>query len=213
MTMGRYIQIGAAVGLLLVVTTVAALAQSEGGTSPPGEGVPQITQIPPAAVDAMAILGTARTSTDALPTAIAEPMDAHAQFGINPALSREAMSGYENTVYVLPGDGYVCGALTVADGANMSCQETANVAEGLASPTTVTLPDGDIAIYGIVPDGVENVALDTGENDSVVHEVDDNAYLAVAPAQTVLRAVRYTGPSGHVEFPIYDPAVAFDPEG
>ena len=81
---------------------------------------------------------------------------------------------------------------------------------GDVGATVVTLEGGAIGIYGIVPDGVDEVTVETGMSGSEVVEVTDNAYFAALPEGTPLGTLSYTGPSGVVEFPLHDPAVAFE---
>jgi hypothetical protein len=192
---------------LAAVTAVAATAQEGGDPVPPGDGTPQVAAIEEAAREAASVLATTRTSGDALPVDVAEHFDENADFGMNPDLSRRAIGG-TSSVFVIPANGYVCATLTVGPGADVSCQRTDKLAAGEVGASTVTLDNGGLAIYGIVPDGVDVVAVDAG-TDSTEIDVVDNAYLAVLPGGADLETVSYTGPAGPVEFPIYDPAAVF----
>lgn len=204
----RNIPITALIAVLLAAMAVVAVAQS--GETPPGEGVTQVTTVEAEAEEAMDVLDTARTSSDEMPSAVAESLDGHARFGMNPDLSREAIDTIANDVYVVPAEDHICASLTVGDGANVSCRPTADVAEGDVGASVVTLIGGPIGIYGIVPDGVESVTVHTGVSASEAVEVQDNAYFTALPEGTPLRKLSYTGPSGAVEFPLYDPAAAFE---
>jgi len=204
----RNIPITAAVLVAIAAMAVAAVAQSN--ESSPGDGFTQVTTIEEAAQDAMAVLETTRTSSDALPTEVAASMDENAKFGMNPDLSRESIETLSSSVYIIPADDHVCTSLTVGDGANISCLETSDVAAGEAGPATVTLPAGGIAIYGIVPDGVSSVTVETGTSTSTPVYTEDNAYFTAVPEGTALRTLSYTGPSGVVEFPLHDPALVFE---
>jgi hypothetical protein len=205
----RNTPIAAAAFALIAVTAVAAVAQG-GGEASPSEGAVQVTTIEAEAQEAMAVLDTPRTSSDAMPAEVAESIDEDAQFGIDPDLSRESIATLSNSLYVVPGNDHVCASLTLGDGANISCLETSDVAAGVAGPTTVSLPAGVIGIYGVVPDGVTSVTVETGVSSSSSVAVEDNAYFTALPAGTVLRGLSYTGPSGVVQFPLHDPALAFE---
>jgi hypothetical protein len=196
--------------LLLAVCAVAAVAQEGPGEAPPSNE--PVAAIQPEAADAMEVLDQPRASGDAIPEDVSEPLTNTADFGMNPGLSRRAVANVSHSLYVVPADGYVCATLTVGEGANISCAETETIASGESGPATVSLEGGAIAIYGMLPDGVESVSLQTGESNSAAVEVIDNAYYTVVPAGTALRNVSYTGPSGQVEFPIYDPSLVFDEE-
>jgi hypothetical protein len=196
----------AAVAAVLLVASVAAVADTD-ENNPRGAGVPQITEIEPEARAAMAVLDEPRGEGDALSAYLDERIDAHADFGMNPALSRLSIGNLSSSVYVIPADDHVCAVLTVGDGANLSCPSTEAIATGQAAAATVVLENGDIAVYGLVPDGVDSVAVGTGTSGSTEVEASSNAYYTVVQAGTPLRTVAYSGPSGAVEFPIYDPSL------
>lgn len=193
----------------LAATSVAAIADDDNGARP-GAGTAQVTSIQPAAKQAMALLGRERTAVDTISNDLASNIDARPDFGMNPSLSRLAIGNASSSVYVIPADGHVCAALTVGAGGSSSCSPTERVADGKAGPTTVTLENGGIAIYGVVPNGVERIAVGAGRGESVEVGVTNNAYYTVLPAGTPLHQLGYTGPSGPVAFPIYDPAQAFE---
>lgn len=193
-----------ALGLLVALATVAV---GQGEDSPPGEGVAQVTSVEPEAGEAVSTLEEPRTAGDEMPAEVAEAFDAEADFGMNPDLSQRAIGNTTNSVFLIPADDHVCVSLTVGEGAVIACPATDAVAEGTTGPGTVLLDGGSIAIYGIVPDGVESVTVETGETTSTPVEVIDNAYYEVVSAGTVLRTLSYTGPSGAVEHPLRDPSL------
>ncbi|HEX2160835.1 MAG TPA: hypothetical protein VHF88_03345 [Thermoleophilaceae bacterium] len=172
----------------------------------PGAGMPQATEIDPEAREAMAVLDRPREAADAMSPDLAERIDARADFGMNPGLSRLSIGNATNSVYVIPANGHVCAALTVGEGANLSCRSNETIAGGKAAAATVVLETRDIAIYGIVPDGVESVSVHSGASEPSVVPTEGNAYYTVVPAGTPLKGVSYAGPSGPVEFPLYDPS-------
>jgi hypothetical protein len=205
----RYIPFALLTTVLVVGVSAAAIATGD-DSNPPSDGSSQVTAIEPAARDAMAVLDQPRTSGDPLPATLAAKMDEHSDWGMNPGLSRLAIGNTTNSLYVIPANGHVCASLTVGEGANLTCPPTGDIAAGNAAPATVTLETRGIGIYGLVPDGVDSISIQTGTSESTQLATEDNAYFAVVPPGTPLRTVRYTGPSGPVEFPIYDPARGFD---
>lgn len=200
--------------LALLLTAIGALAfvvqasasDDDGGR--PSRGFAGIESIEERAVAALSVLSVPRRATDALPADLARRMGADAPFGMNPALSRRALGNATHSVFVLPARDHVCVSLTVGEGANLSCPTTDDVTAGLAGPATVGLDRG-VAVYGLVPNGVESVSVDTGVGQTRV-ETSSNAYYTVVPDGTPLRHLRYAGPSGPVEFRIHDPAGAFE---
>ena len=195
---------------LLTIASVVAVSATAVATrddsNPPSDAPSQVTEIEPEARDAMAVLNRDRSAGDALPAALAAKMHERSDFGMNPDLSRLSIGNTTNSVYVIPANGHVCASLTVGDGANLTCPPTGDVVAGKAGAATVTLETGGIGIYGLVPDGVDSVSVQTGSSDSDRLATDRNAYYTVVRPGTPLSSVRYTGPSGPVEFAIYDPA-------
>lgn len=197
------------VAVVLLAMSVGAIADTD-ESNPRGSGVEQVTEIEPAARDAMSVFERPRGEADALPPYLARKMDAHADFGMNPALSRVSIGNATSSLYVVPARGHVCAALTVGEGVNVTCPPTADIADGRAAPATVVNETRDIAIYGVVPDGVESVSVQTGKTESTTVRTEHNGYYTVVPAGTPLRTVSYTGSSGSVEFPIYDPTLVME---
>lgn len=198
--------IGSLALCLSAAVTSIAVADGDEGSAPPNQDLPQIAAVEPAASAAMSALSDTRGTEDEIPDELAARLDARASFGMNTALSRAASGGASNVLYLVPARDHVCSVLTVGDGAGISCARTDDIAAGVAGPATGTVAGG-IAILGMVPNGVESALLETGQDDSQNIEVENNAYFAVVPAGTTLRAVSYDGPSGEVRFPIYDPSL------
>jgi hypothetical protein len=203
----RNVKVLAAIGALVAVTAVAAVAEESDSTATtvaPGEDVAQVSAIEPKAKAAAAVLARSRATGDALPTDVVGQMNEHPRFGMNPGLSRRAIGSLSNSLYLVPANGFVCVVLTMAQGASLSCPQTSDLAVGQSPPTTVGLAGGAIGVYGIVPDGVDAVTVNTDRSGSAV-KVTNNAFFTVVPAGTALETVGYSGPSGTVEYPIYDP--------
>jgi hypothetical protein len=81
--MKRNTAIGLAVAALVGGSTIAAVAQDNQDTLPPGEGVGQVEAVQADALAVMSALNNARISTDEMPGDIAERIDARADFGMN----------------------------------------------------------------------------------------------------------------------------------
>jgi hypothetical protein len=203
----RYLPVAVIAAALLAVGAVGAIADRD-ESNPPGAGQPQITAIEPAAKQAMKVLREPRSTGDALRDDLAARMDRRASFGMNPDLSRVAIRNATHAVYVLPARDHVCAALTDPEGATLICPSADEVIEGNVGAATVGVETGGVAIFGIVPDGVDSVSVQTGGSESIDVVTEANAYYTVTPPGTSLRSVSYVGPSGSVEFPIYDPRLA-----
>jgi hypothetical protein len=195
------------VGLLVIASV--GLAGND-GSNPPGSDLPQVTSVEPQAMDALSVFEDDRIVADRLPDLVSEKMDEHASFGRNPHLARLSIGNATNAVYLVPAHDHVCVVLTDAEGASVACPSTEDIARGQAGPGTAGLADRDIAIYGVVPNGVKSVLVNTDGSSTIEMPTENNAYYTVVPAGTPIRTVSYTGPSGPVEFSITDPALAFE---
>jgi hypothetical protein len=205
----RYLPVGISAILLLVFGAVGAVADRD-ENNPPSAQPTQVSTIEPAAKDAVGLLEESRGPGDALPDEFEARMDEKSDFGLNPDLSRRAIGNLTSSVYVVPARSHVCASLTDSQGVTVSCPSTEDVAEGKAGPATVAFETGGVAIFGIVPDGVDSVTVQTATSDSVDVPIEDNAYYTVLPPGTPLRTLSYDGPSGPVEFPIYDPVTVLE---
>jgi hypothetical protein len=205
----RYLPLGIGAIMLLVFGSAGAVADRD-ENNPPSAQSTQVEAIEPAAKDAIGLLEESRDPGDALPDEFEARMDEKADFGLNPDLSRRAIGNLTSSVYVIPARSHICASLTDSQGVTVSCPSTDEVAEGKAGPATVAFETGGVAIFGIVPNGVDSVSVQTGTSDSTEVATEGNAYYTVVPPGTPLRAVSYVGPSGLVEFPIYDPKAVFE---
>lgn len=208
MNLKRYITTAMIAAALVAAGTVAATAEDGAVSENPGSGLSQVAETPPEAIAAAGVLGTARDSGDELPAPLAEALDAQAQFGMNPDLARRGVAETTHSVFVVPANGHVCGVLTIGEGASTTCSKTADLAAGTAGPATASVAGEAIAVWGVVPDGVDSVTVAAGGESSEV-ATGENAYLAVLPAGAPVESVGYAGPEGWVEFPVRDPADAF----
>ncbi len=204
----RYLPVALIAMALLAIGAVGAIADRD-ESNPPGADQLQITAIESDARQSMAVLREKRSAGDALRSDLAGRMDRRASFGLNPALSRLAIKNATHSVYVIPARQHVCLALTDPVGAGLICPPTDDVVKGNVGAATAGVEAGGVAIFGIVPDGVDAVSVQTGDSESIDVVTEANAYYTVTPSGTPLRSVSYVGPSGPVEFPIYDPALAF----
>lgn len=203
----RYLPVALTATALLAVGAVGAIADRD-ESNPPGADQPQITAIEPDAKQAMKVLRETRSTGDALRADLAGRMDRRASFGLNPDLSRLAIKNATHSIYVIPARDHVCVALTDTVGAGLICPSTNDVAKGNVGAATGGVETGGIAIFGIVPDGVDSVSVRTSASESIDVATEKNAYYTVVPPGTPLQAVGYVGPSGPVEFPIYNPMLA-----
>jgi hypothetical protein len=194
---------------VVLMMTVGAAAFADDEESAPGGGIPQAIAIESTASDALSVLDDPQVPSDGMPVEIAAALDERAGFGMNPDLSRRSIGGVPYSLYVIPANGYVCSSLTDSQGATTSCAATDDVASGQTGPATQSLDDATIGVFGVVPDGVEQVMIRTGQANEDVVPVENNAYFVAYSAGTVMHGLSYVGPSGEVEYPLVDPADAF----
>jgi hypothetical protein len=201
----RYLPFIAIPVALLIAGAVGAGATGD-DNNPPSADITRVTSIEPEARQALDVLDEGRGPGDALPEDLSSRMKERASFGMNPALSRRAIGNVTSSVYVIPARDHVCVSLTDSDGATVICPTTDDVVKGTVEPATVASASGAIAIYGIVPDGVDSISIQIDGDDSIEVATEDNVYYTVVPSGIALRKVSYVGPSGSVDFKVHDPA-------
>lgn len=202
----RYLPVALIATALLAVGVAGATADGDESNSPGADQL-QITAIESDARQSMAVLREKRSAGDALRDDLAGRMNRRASFGLNPVLSRLAIKNATHSIYVIPAREHVCVAFTDPVGAGLICPSTDDVARGNASPATAALETGGVAVFGVVPDGVDSVELSAGASEPIDVATEANVYYTVIPSGTPLGSVSYVGPSGPVKFPIYDPAL------
>jgi hypothetical protein len=155
--------------------TVTATEENSGS---PGPAPKRASTFDPAVERAFHRLGSARTPDDALPNA--DRVSALlARVGGNPNASRLLRVTRSDRYFLVPGQGNVC---IVAGTGLTGCLPNEEAAGGQFIGTVeCSTPQGDIRIYGVVPDGVEEVALvaRTGSRDAAA--VESNMYEFVVP--------------------------------
>lgn len=203
----RYLLLVSSALVLFIMAAIGATADDD-DNNPPSNLVTQVAAIEAEASNVLEVLRRGRVAGDALPPEYAGRMNEKASFGMNPGLSRRAIGNLTHSVYVIPARGHVCASLTDGQGATVICPPLQDLIEGNVGAATVALETGDVAVYGVVPDGVGSISVLTGSSSSIDVPTEENAYYTVVPSHTRLRAVSYVGPSGPVEFPIYDPTIA-----
>jgi hypothetical protein len=168
----------AAVGLAM------ATAQSDRGgepiaARPPALGAPG--GVPAGLADRLAGLRQAPVA-DTKAVAALDHSQATAHFGLDDRQAREgapALAG--RSTYLIPGNGYVC--LSGQDVGN-DCQAQSDLGSDrpdINYATCGTIPQGQMAFYGIVPDGVTDLRLHTGDDAGQAIPVINSSYFYVLP--------------------------------
>jgi len=195
------ISIIAAVALAVVVSGAASLlafAQEDGGSEPSR----------PLGTPALAAFGAARGVDDALPGAAARAL--RGVPGLEAAETVRTLSTAGWDMYLTPAEGAAC--LSVVDeagGASVACFDREALTAGRTSPAGAMLTGchapspaarpicESVVLYGVVPDGVDQVAIDAEAGASTV-VVENNTYLVEASLSSQPTAVRYNGASGTI---------------
>lgn len=206
--MPRMLSAAAIVAVLVGLLAVTAGASRDGG-NPPGRGFERVGAPDSVAASALSVMQRPREQGDELPDGVAREMGDHALFGVNPDLSRRATGNATNSVYVVPANGHVCLSVTINEGARLSCTPSGRIAAGIVGGGTIGISDELIAVYGIVPDGVDSVTVHARGLDRGV-DVESNVYYAVVPADTPLQSLSYSGPSGRFSSPLSNPRLVFE---
>jgi hypothetical protein len=134
--------------------------------------------------------------------------------GSDPASSVRAASHGAWSVYLTPATEAVCVSIANTDGGSgTSCRTRNDLGEGSALPGVVKLgcavefpgavPSCSSAlIYGVVPDGVTELAVEVASGARPIVVVERNAYLVEVPLSQDPSAVSYEGRGGTVTLPV-----------
>jgi hypothetical protein len=162
------------------------------GAGPRGHVIPReaLPALPTALQDAYVRLGIPATADDR-DNVVVRKAAAHArQFGLSASQARVMATIDGRRVWLIPGNGFVCiGVQTVGDGVMDTGCETQAVAlrYGLSVSDTES-------IYGLLPDGVDQIEVTDDNGFHHVVSVNDNVYLLPPVSATV----RYGTGTGEV---------------
>jgi hypothetical protein len=188
--------------------SVLAFAQEGSGGSDLGTG----DSVGSTSEPVVEALDQQRSADDALPeTAVAE---LGMITGPEPdsASSVKALEGGSLDLYLTPAPDGAC--LSIADetgGSSVHCYTRESLEAGAGSPAGAVLqgcdapsPDAapvcqNVVLYGVVPDGVEQVSVDVEAGSSASAPVENNAYLVELPLSSRPNAVSYTSDEGTTE--------------
>lgn len=182
----------ATIGLLgLTGGVVIALGQDSnppastitaGDTTAPEPSVPLAQSLDPKAEQGFAILREGQAASK-IPAAVNTPSVAQ-RFGTNPSLARSALASDGTRLYAVPGNGALC----IATQGSAVC---GSVDQAFAGATLVvelcspSLAPGDVAISGIMPDGVAEVTVASASSGKTVPVVT-SVYHVEVPGDRVL---------------------------
>jgi hypothetical protein len=209
-------RVRAAIGITLVAGAVLAggataayrLIGDSDRDIPPRAERPQAQTPSPRMERNLSIIDRPREPDDALPprgrSLLSKDANEPDYDGANPALSRRARVAVDGVgFWVVPGNDTVCIVASTGSAAAGGCAPTRIVLQGTfarsSGGTGFGLDPGEMVHYGIVPDGIERVTLETTEGDKSL-PVQDNVWAVTAKFGS-LDAVRFAS----VRIPISDP--------
>ena len=177
--------------------TAAGVATATSGDPVPSEPIPAGSEVPakangvPADLAArFAVLRRQRAARDELPaeTRSTRPIpvierngvlvealglaQVERRFGLNMALARRMrITSPRVPAYVVPGNGTLC----VAGGdVGVSCIPADRIGRAFDSAVCGTVPTGKVAVYGLVPDGARDVALELRDGTRLPQTIEGN---------------------------------------
>jgi hypothetical protein len=155
-----------------------------------------------------------RSAVDWLPATATTEVRDFGPPGIESQSSILALSRGLWKVYLTPAPSSVCMSIVDPDGgATARCRSREDLESGLAFPAVVRegcqLESRDepaictsALIYGVVPNGVDQVTVDVGSGRAPTADIQRNAYLIEVSLSQAPSAVRYDGPLGEVVQPV-----------
>lgn len=198
-----------AVGLALCVSVAASLVAfaQEGSEGSQPADLPSSGSASTPLVEAF---GLPLAADDALPVAAAQELALRTVPGLEAANTVRALSAGPWDIYLTPARGGAC--LSIGDrigGASVACFSREALQAGDGSPAGGILtgcravsPEApvcqNVVLYGVVPDRVDQISVETEAGSSATATVENNAYLVELPLSSRPRAVRYTADQGTV---------------
>jgi hypothetical protein len=198
----RGIAVAAAVAACAATTAVAFSQVDDESSKPPGSGgsppappgsAPPVAGASPDIRDAVGAFRQSRGPDDVLPADVAEYVGWASYRGANGALARRVLTDTRGSAYLLPGDGVACLLLTGGGGATGPlCSTAAELRSARGGPGVIhsdcEAAAGDAVprcsgatVFGVVPDGVEEVVIRLASGKAVAEPVEQNVYVVEAP--------------------------------
>jgi hypothetical protein len=179
----------AAVGILIGVVTVGAGADDK---EPSQSGIER----------AVGVLDQTPTEADTLPAVATSEVESLAPDGTDVANTIKARITDEGSFYLTPTPEGACVSMVSDGGATVRCLPTADIANptgkrsqsmtftGCEAPTPESAPECEGAIiYGVAPNGVQEVALDVPNGP--VANVTNNVYVLTVHEDQAMASVEY----------------------
>lgn len=199
-----------AVVATLVVTigagSVAAVAQQNEDHRTPKEAVASVDGHVAASYS---ILSRPAQPTDTVPAATAEHYGKANTTGLNAGLARLALSTETSNVFVAPAQDAIC-VLVVAksDDSTFTTCAPNEVLESERNTPSGNIEYDRLALFNVVPDGVEIVTLAFADGHRESHAVENNVYYIETAVSAKPTTLSYDGPNGTVTLDAGVPDVA-----
>jgi len=164
----------------VATTTTDTAANTSAGPAPPA-----VATLPADLTKSIGVLARPRTPQDALPPQAHERITSHAELGENVESARHALTTSSGEQYfVVPANGSAC--LYDQNGGG-ACLPNADAESGRLVGVDLCAPHlaaGSVRVYGLVPDGVESVALSVAGGRAYSTAVSNNVYAATFEARS-----------------------------
>lgn len=191
------------IGILAVICAAIIGAVSVGAIAEQGSDTSHGPKPPVESTDtglsaSLDVFATPRQDGDALPSEQAAALVRAGTDGINPALSRKVLTQGETTAYLIPSADGVCTSIVRPEATYGGCREAWMVERNEGGPATfwVDANSGKAALYSVVPNGVESVALESAKGSSTAVPVSANFYYTEVSADEEPTAVTFTTENG-----------------
>ena len=194
----RGVAVAAAIAACAATTAVAFSQVDDESSKPPGSGgsppappgsASRVAGASPDIKDAIGAFRQPRGAEDVLPADVAEYVGWASYRGANGALARRVLTDARGSAYLLPGDGVACLLLTGGGGATGPlCSTAAELRSARGGPGVIhsdcEAAAGDAAprcsgatVFGVVPDGVEEIVIRLASGKAVEAPVERNVYV------------------------------------
>lgn len=180
------LSVPAQTGTTQTSTTPTSTTQTSGADNAPARPA-RSREIGPTQGARLKVLRRARHDSDVLPAHASDRILRDPTAGLNPALSRHAVTTTSGEQYYLvPGTGAVCLYDQAAGG---GCVSDADANAGRLLGADLCAPNlrsGDVRVYGLVPDGVTSVHVNLADGTHADAPVIDNVFAETMPLSPAL---------------------------
>lgn len=167
--------------ILMICATAGVAALVNTGASATSSSAPQLQAVPATFGQTFGVFARPQVTADQLPQAAAQTAGAATRrFGINPGLSRLALSSSGASAFLEPGNAELCMTTIDATGTGTACTTETEAISSDPFAVTEKLTAG-YAVYALIPDGATGPTVTLEDGTQIPMTVGTNVGMATTP--------------------------------